>query len=59
MDNVIPFDVEFDGTDMTVSEIQEKARSKGWPGLHIDMSKWHDGGPLPIKRMTEAAAYGT
>ena len=58
MSNVIPFDVEFDGTDMSVDQVREKARSKGWPGVHIDMDGLLATGTLMIRRLTRSAVYG-
>ena len=57
MSNVIPFDVVFVATDMTVHEVRETARERGWPGVHIDMDKYMTTGVLTVKRLTCKVAY--
>lgn len=57
MSNVLPFERAFVATDMTIDEIREKAREKGWPGVHIDMDGYLATGVLMVKRLTRKVAY--
>lgn len=57
MSNVIKFERMFVATDMTVTEIREKARGMGWPGIHICSEKWLATGILVVERLTRKDAY--
>ena len=57
MSNVLPFDVTFVATDMSINEVREIAREKGWPGVHIDMNGYRLTGVLVVKRLTRKVAY--
>lgn len=55
---IIPFDREFDGTDMTIEQIRAEARERGWPGIRIDAVRFNTGGKLIVERMPRRVAYG-
>lgn len=54
---VVPFDREFDGTNMNPEEIMREARRRGWPGIKVDTTEFMTEGVLTVRRMTRRDAY--
>jgi len=57
MSNILPFERAFDATEMTVGEIRQTARTKGWPGVHIEMDNFLATGVLLVTRLTRREAF--
>jgi len=57
MSNVIPFERAFIATDLTVDEVRERVREKGWPGCHIDIDEFKKTGVMVVKRLTRKEAF--
>lgn len=56
---ILPFDVEFDASDMNVDQIRRKARELGWPGVHIDVHRMLKGdGRTIVRRLSRREAFG-
>lgn len=58
MSNVIPFAVEFDGTDMPMNEITRKARELGWPGIRIDADEITKTNRVTVRRLARSRVFG-
>lgn len=53
MCEIIKFCRSFDGTNMTINQIRDKARALGWPGLRISAPYFVKTGQIKVERMTK------
>jgi hypothetical protein len=57
MARITIFDREFDGTDMTLEQIEAEVRLRGWSGMRIDTHRAFCGdGKLMIRRLSKRRA---
>ena len=55
---IIAFDRAFDGSGMTIEQIRQEARKRGWPGIRIDAVKFIETDKLIVERMSQKRADG-
>ena len=51
---IIAFDSAFDGSHMTIEEVRQEARNRGWAGIQIDVPEFNATGVLMVRRLSSA-----